>query len=97
MCSSYEKECESVQESSTPLELFPPSATRGDVAMNIVGNIVRSRGGSTNNLVINVIFTKIAQSIPMKDTNAFQIAQAYSIIEIANNGPQFSAKIHLQV
>lgn len=96
-----------VQASSTPLKLFPPSGPLEDVSIELLTKLIPSGRGHTNILVINDHFTKIARAIPLKGTNAFQIAQAfvkhwafvYGIPRtmLTDNGPHYIAKYLLQI
>lgn len=101
-CAACARERILLQANSTPLRLFPPSGPLEDVAMDILCHLHPSGRGHTNLLVIVDRFTKLVRAVPMKGTNAFQIAKAFTTnwafvygvpkTVLTDNGPQFCSK-----
>ena len=88
------------------MKLFMARAPLEDVAMDLVGEFVTTPRGNKWLLVIVDRFTKLVRTVPMKNTEAYDVAKAFvthwvftygpPVSVLTDNGPQFIARFMLE-
>ncbi len=90
----------------TGLKLFPATASLEDIAMDLLGPFIKTPRGNDHLLVVVDRFSKLARTVPLKNTRDIDIARAftsqwaftYGIPKsvLSDNGPQFTARLMLE-
>ena len=92
---------------SKNLSLFPARAPLEFIAIDILGELIKTARGNRFLLVITDRFSKLVRTVPLKRITARAVAQAFvthwvfsygpSVILLSDNGPQFTAKFFQDV
>ena len=77
VCAPCAQERVTLQKSARNLKPFPATAPLEDVAMDMLGPLLKTPRGNRFILVIVDRFTKLTVTVPMKDTRSFDIAKAF--------------------
>ena len=85
------------------LKLFPARAPLEFVAIDILGELIKTPRGNCNMLVISDRFSKLVRTVPLKTVTASEVAKAFvhhwvfpygaPIWLLSDNGKQFIAKL----
>ena len=89
------------------LKLFPAEAPLEFVAIDILGELLRTPRGNRFLLVILDRFSKLARAVPLKRITAFEVAKAFvrhwvlvyrpTLLLLADNGKQFISKLFQEI
>ena len=60
-----------------PLQLFPPSGPLESVAIDVLGELLKTARGNQYLLVISDRFTKLTKTVPLKGISAAEVAKAF--------------------
>jgi len=106
-CNECAKERVAARARNTQLKLFPAAAPLEDVAMDLLGELVTTPRGKKHILVITDRFSKLVRVVALSSIKAIDIAKAFTKhwvfaygppkTILTDNGPQFAAKLLLEV
>ena len=95
------------KEAKSYMKLFTPTAPLQDVAMDLLGPLIRTPRGNEFILIITDRFSKLVKAVPMSSTTGYNVARAFLRNWVFNygaprsvltdNGKQFTSKFLLQV
>lgn len=77
VCEECAKSRTNLQKSASELQLFPAEKPLEEVAMDMLGPLLRTPRGNINLLVIVDRFTKLVRTVPMGRVTAAEVAKAF--------------------
>ena len=106
-CPECAKERVRIRKKSATMKLFPAKAPLQDVAMDLLGPLLKTKRGNKHLLVITDRFTKLVKVVPLRSSKGLTVAQAFVDNWVFNlgppktiltdNGSQFRSKFMLEV
>ena len=101
-CPECARERITLQKRSKPLKLFPARAPLTDIAMDILGPLLKSKTHNKFLLVIVDRFTKLVRTTPLRKVSSYEVAKAFvndwcfvygpPQTVLTDNGSQFASK-----
>lgn len=92
---------------NSEMKLFPPSAPLEYVAIDILGELPKTKRKNKYLLIISDRFSKLVRTVPMKRITAAAVAEAFvrdwtfvygpPVYLLSDNGPQFTSKVFQEV
>ena len=86
-CATCAKNRIKLRQRTNKLQLFPPSGPLESVAIDIFGELLKTKRGFQYLLVISDRFTKLTKTIPLKGVSAGEVARAFTHEWVFNYGP----------
>lgn len=106
-CTECARERVKYRKNSTRMKLFPATAPLESVAIDILGELIRTKKGNRFLLVITDRFTKLTKTVPLKRITATAVAHAFvhhwvfhygpPRTLLSDNGSQFMARFFTEV
>lgn len=86
-CSTCAKNRIQLRLQAEPLQLFPASGPLESVAIDVLGELIKTVRGNQYLLIISDRFTKLTKSVPLKSISAAEVAKAFVNEWVFNYGP----------
>ena len=86
-CSTCAKNRMKLRQHVQQLQLFPASGPLESVAIDILGELIKTARGNQYLLVISDRFTKLTKTVPLKGQSAAEVAKAFVDHWVFNYGP----------
>lgn len=106
-CLACAKERAARRKRLTPMKKFPALAPLEDIAMDIMGEFVKTPRGNKWLRVIVDRFSKLVRTVPMSSITAYDVARAFTthwvytygppVSVLTDNKPQFTARFILEM